>query len=267
MLSGESSKGNYHEWERRSKSFGSSLKSVLYKGMPDAVNEHLHNWHTKIILENIEKRAQRRILDAGCGYGRLSIQIIKKFPDSDIVGMDISENYVELYQKNTNLPAFVAAVENIPSEFDEFDCIICVTVLMYLEGESLVRAMENLLHRLKAGGKIILIENDQSGVPFQTGFGLVKLMKKRGDARDIDTGGHIFKKNEIKALVANAGGKIVSEFRLPVTTLCILPMWLVGYILPYKLTKFLFNKILLLEELLGKLKLPSIYVAYVVKSK
>lgn len=264
MGTGDSKNGNYQEWERRSKFFGSSLKSVLYKGMPHAVNEHLHNWHTKIILGNIEKRVQHKILDAGCGYGRLSIQVIKKFPDSDIIGMDISENYVKLYQKNTNRPAFVGTVENISSEFDY---IICVTVFMYLKGESLIKAMISLLSHLKAKGKLILIENDQSGVPFQTGLGLVKLLTKRDGTHGIDTGGRIFKRNEIRDLVANAGGRIVSEYRLPITTLCILPMWLIGRIFPYKLATFFFKKILLLDGFSGKLKLPSIYVAYIIKNE
>ena len=40
-------------WEKRSKLFGTSLKGVLFKGVPDVVNEHVHDWHKKVILHSI----------------------------------------------------------------------------------------------------------------------------------------------------------------------------------------------------------------------
>ena len=238
------------------------MRGVLFKGLPNVVNEHLHNWQKEIILRFIEKKDGLKILDVGCGYGRLSIPIIEKFPDVDISGIDISENYVRLYKENTNHPAFVGSIENFPTELGTFDYIICITVLMYLGHENLGKAVFNLLLHLKPGGRLILIEPHCSGSPFQTGFGMVTFLTKRIRTDTVNTGGRSFRVNQIERFLSVAGGKILSENRLPITSLCFLPMVLLGTMLPNRTAKGFFKVISRLDALLGTSKLPSIYVAY-----
>ena len=72
---------NRNAWETRSKLLRTSLKSVPFKGLPDVVNEHLHNWHKNLILNTIEDKHNLRMLDVGCEYGRLSMAIIERLPD------------------------------------------------------------------------------------------------------------------------------------------------------------------------------------------
>ena len=252
------------EWELRSQLFRDSLRSVLFKGLPDVVNEHLHNWHKKITLNSIEETGKMKILDVGCGYGRLSIPIIQKFPEVDIIGLDISENYVRLYKENTNRPAFVGAIENIPAELGSFDYIICVTVLMYVDGENLRKAISNLIYHLNPNGKLILIEPHFSGFLFQTGFGILTFLKHRIRKDIINTRGRSFRMNEIENLFINAGGKILSEIRLPITSLLFLPMILIGKLLSKRIAKEIYKVVFLFDTLLGALKLPSIYVFYLI---
>jgi SAM-dependent methyltransferase len=252
------------DWELRSQFFRDSLRSVLFKGLPDVVNDHLHNWHKKITLNSIEEKDKMKILDIGCGYGRLSIPIIQKFPDVDIVGLDISENYVRLYKENTNRPAFVGAIENIPAELGNFDYIICVTVLMYLDGENLRKAISNLLIHLEPNGKLILIEPHFSGIPFQTGFGILTFLKHRIRKDIINTRGRSFSMNEIKRLFIHAGGKILSEIRIPITSIFFLPMILISKLLSKRIVKEIYKVVFLFDALLGVLKLPSIYIAYLI---
>ena len=267
MQSGKKNNENRSGWERRSKLFGISLKSVLFKGMPDVVNEHLHNWHSRIILESIEHKVRLRILDVGCGYGRLSLPIIENFPDVEIIGMDVSENYVKLYRDHTRQSAFVGSIEEIPKDLGKFDYIICVTVLMYLDDEKLEKAVTNLMLHLKHDGKIIIIENDSSGLIFQTGFGIVTFLRKCARRDNVNTGGRTFKKNEIKKLVKSKGGRILSERRMPFTTFKILPLCIVGKVFPAKFTKCIYRIVQFFDILLEKFKLPSIYAAYIISSK
>jgi SAM-dependent methyltransferase len=243
---------------------GASLKSVLFKGLSDMVNEHLHDWHKNLILNAIEDKHALRMLDVGCGYGRLSTAIIERFPDVDLTGVDISETYVTLYKKNTNQPAYVGAVENFPAELGTFDYIICVTVLMYVDDENLERAVDHLLLHLKPGGKLILIEPHYSGTHFQTVFGILPLLMKRIRRGTVHTGGRPFKGNKLEELLRNAGGEILSENRIPVTSFCFLPVALFGIMLPNRVGKGIFKMISRLDDLLGTLKLPSIYVAYAI---
>jgi 2-polyprenyl-3-methyl-5-hydroxy-6-metoxy-1,4-benzoquinol methylase len=258
---------NRKEWELRSHLFGASLRGVLFKRLPDVANEHLHNWHKKVILDFIERKDRLKILDVGCGYGRLSIPIIEKFPGVDITGMDISKNYVSLYKDYTNHPAFVGAVEKFPIELGTFDYITCVTVLMYLDSRNLERAILNLLFHLKPDGKLILIEPHSSGNLFQTGCGLLTVLINRIQKGVINTRGRYFRKREIENLFGKAGGRILSERRLPITSLLILPIALIGKLLPEPAAKGIFKVISLFDALLGGLKLPSLYVAYIITSQ
>jgi 2-polyprenyl-3-methyl-5-hydroxy-6-metoxy-1,4-benzoquinol methylase len=189
--------------------------------------------------------------------------IIEKFPNVDITGVDISENYVRLYKEYTCHPAFVVGIENIPSNLGTFDYILCVTVLMYLDDESLGKAVFNLLSHLKPQGKLILIEPNQSGFLFQTGFGLLSLWN-RIQKTSIHTGGRFFRTNEIENRFSHARGKILLERRLPITSLCILPLTFIGIILPSRLAKGIYKTVSFLDALLSKFRLPSIYGAYLI---
>lgn len=240
---------------------------MLFKGLPNAVNEHFHNWQKGIILEYIEGKDGLRILDVGCGYGRLSIPIIEKFPGVDIRGVDISENYVRLYQENTRHLASIGTIENLPAELGTFDYIICVTVLMYVDHENLEKAVFNLICHLKPGGRLILIEPHRSGNFFRTGFGIFTFLMKRRQLNSVNTGGRSFKKNEIEKLLDKASGKIIIKRRIPVSSFCFLPMVFLGVVLPEKIARELFKLISRLDDLIGEFNLPSISVAYVVTNR
>ena len=256
---------NRNAWETRSKLLGTSLRSVLFEGLPNVVNEHIHRWHKNLILTLIENKQKLSVLDVGCGYGRLSIPIIEKFPGVNVVGIDISDHFIKLYKNGTGHPAFVTAVENLPATFGTFDYIICVTVLMYLEGENLKKAICNLLFHLNPAGKLILIEPHESGTLFQTGFGILPWVKGKVLRDFALTRGRSFRMNEIKSLFIDAGGRVLGEYRLPITSLFILPLTLLGRLLPTRLVEGLYRTVSILDVLLGKFKLPSIHVAYLIE--
>jgi 2-polyprenyl-3-methyl-5-hydroxy-6-metoxy-1,4-benzoquinol methylase len=258
---------NAKEWETRSKRFGDALKSVLFKGLPEIVNEHLHNWHKHLILERIEEKEGLNILDAGCGYGRLSLPIIEKFPKVNIKGIDISENYVSLYQKNTHRSAIVGAIEDMPETLGSFDYVICVTVLMYLDDRKLKKAISHLLFHLKKGGELILIEPHRSGIPFETGFGMVTLLRLMTKRDQNDLRSRYFTSKEIGNYFHDAGGKISRERRLPVTSVFFLPIILIGKLLPYGTATIVFKMVSLFDALLGRFKFPSIYAAYLIQKR
>ena len=92
---------NHEKWEKRSVLYGPIQRSVLFKGMPDIINEHIHNWHKKIVLKNIAKKKNMRVLDIGCGYGRLSMPVIDEYPETELLGIDITETFVKFYQEMT----------------------------------------------------------------------------------------------------------------------------------------------------------------------
>lgn len=256
---------NAVEWEKRSINYGASWKSVLFEGMPDPANEHFHSLHINFILECIKNdKNDIRILDIGCGYGRLSLPIIQKLPQVQITGLDISANYVNLYKQNTGRDAFVGTLESLPSEIGTFDYIIVVTVLMYLPKNNLKEVFANLFNHLNKNGKIIIIEPSRSGIIWQTGFGLVKLFRKKNNT---NTGGTCFSSAEIPDLVHEAGGVVMQEQRIPATTFFFLLIYVIAKTLPQNLTYIIFRSISFGDGLLKRTKLPTLWAFYLIERK
>lgn len=252
------------QWEERGNRHGSTIRSVLFKGLPEIFNNHIHKWHVETILKNISYRGDTRILDVGCGYGRITIPIIDKYPNVEMLGMDISKQYVKLYEENTGREAIEGNVKDLTSDIGLFDYIICVTVLMYLDGEELKKAMKKMISRLKPGGKLILIENDRSGYRFQTAFGLLEYIASiRCGEKPIP--GRIFGTKELEKIIENSSGKIVGERRMPFTTALFLILYFIARYIPIKLSMLVFSVCTCMDGVLEKSRLSSIYVARIIE--
>ncbi|MEN6621734.1 MAG: class I SAM-dependent methyltransferase [Smithella sp.] len=258
-------KNNSEIWEQRSIDYGSTLKSVLFQGMPDIANEHFHAIHLKFILDCLDgEKNPIKILDIGCGYGRLSMPLIKRFPQAQIVGMDISSNYVKLYREKTGKEAYAGSIDAIPAESGNFDYIIVITVLMYLADNKLKEVFSGLFSHLNPGGKIIIIEPLKSGIKFQTCFGLTKLLKRE---TRINTGGKCFFKDEIPAAIDQAGGFVIREECIPATTFFFILIYLASKILPKALTDVFLRWLSFIDSKLKNKKLPSLWSFYLVEKK
>lgn len=258
---------NVAEWEKRSKMFGSSPKGVLFKGLPDIFNEYIHYWQLNRILSEIDPKSKEiNILDIGCGYGRISMPILETFPQTKITGIDISKNYIDLFQKNTRQDAFVSFAEDISPHLGLFDYIICITVLMYINEDRLEKTINNLLNTLKKNGRLLLIEPSRSGTYFQTCFGLLNFLTKTDKTAAINTGGNSFKYNSLKTIIGNSGAKIIKEYRLPATTLLFLIIYVFTKLFSVK-GRFLLTLISKIDNFLKFTKLPSIYIFYVIEKQ
>ena len=256
---------NAVEWEKRSKIYGTSPRGVLFKSLPDVFNEYIHNWQLKKILSEIKQdTGEINIIDIGCGYGRISRPILEKFPEAKITGIDISKNYVELFRKNTGENAFVGFAEDFSLKSDYYNYIICVTVLMYIDKDKIEKTISNFLSHLKKGGKILLIEPLNSGICFQTCFGLLNLLSKFKKDAALNTGGNSFQYHFLKSTVHKSGGKIVREYRLPATTLFFLAIYIFTKIFSSG-GRVLLNLISRCDEYLKFTKLPSIYTFNVIE--
>ena len=254
---------NKESWEIRSVNSENNYKSVLFKRFPDSLNNHIHNFHKKIILENIPDQADLKVLDVGCGYGRNTLSLIERNKNCNVTGTDISENFVEQYKLNTGKLAFCGSIEEFPNDIGKFDRIVCVTVLMYVEKKDIDKAIQNLLSHLENNGKLILIEPLISGRAFSNGFGLLNLFLKKENT----TGGNCFSSNELINLIIKNGGTILKEKRIPVTTIFIIPFYLLSLTLGYKLMGSILKGVGKADSVLSNFKLPSLYASMIVRKK
>ena len=109
-------------------------------------------WKNEIVSHITNAKS---ILDLACGTGILTRKIAEKFPNSEIIGVDITESYLELAKKNSssynNISYVLQDAEKLHLD-SKFDCITSSYIPKYCDAKILVkRCVEHLNH----GGKII----------------------------------------------------------------------------------------------------------------
>lgn len=100
------------------------------------------------ILRKISLSRKEKILDVGCGIGKLS----RYLKDFNLYGCDVTENFVKLARKEFYKEVKIGDVYKLPYKDGEFDTILCFGVFEYLNHPE--KAMRELLRVCK--GKIIL---------------------------------------------------------------------------------------------------------------
>ena len=109
-------------------------------------------WKRKI-LEQISNGDS--FLDLACGTGILTREIAEKFPIAKIVGIDITQSYLDVAKQNSNLFENISFILDDAEKFkldSKFDCITASYLPKYCDPEILVK---NCITYLKPGGKII----------------------------------------------------------------------------------------------------------------
>ncbi|VVB66707.1 Ubiquinone biosynthesis O-methyltransferase [Candidatus Gugararchaeum adminiculabundum] len=118
-----------------------------------------------ITLRMIQPKKGDRILDVGCGVGLFCYYIAQKYPSTKIVGIDISDDFIEganRYDKLPNISYYKMNILNCPLEKNSFDCILFLEVLEHVENPvDFLRAIFGLL---KPGGSLILSTPSALGI-------------------------------------------------------------------------------------------------------
>ncbi len=111
------------------------------------IRKFLLNIFISNILKIVSNLAQKEnisyILDAGCGEGFIACEIRKQMPSINIVGIDISEQSLQLAKKlNSNVNFIKADITKIPYDRNAFDLVLALEVLEHLSDPQL--ALEEL---------------------------------------------------------------------------------------------------------------------------
>ncbi|KAF6243967.1 methylase [Nitrosopumilus sp. b1] len=110
-------------------------------------------WKNEIINKI---KSPESILDLACGTGILTRKLAKKFPKSEIIGIDISQDYLKMAEKNSstfsNISFLHQDAENLNLDL-KFDCICSSYIPKYCNPEKLVK---NCITHLNYNGQIIL---------------------------------------------------------------------------------------------------------------
>ena len=148
------------QWEKRAETRGEALSGVLFQSLPIEVNRAIHAWHANIVCEQLLPliATDGRLLDLGCGYGRLSREILLHRPDISITGVDLSLGYCQMCRSRIASPTVCAAAECLPFRPGSFDALLGVTTLMYVPPSQQLSTMAALVKLLHPGGHAMFID-------------------------------------------------------------------------------------------------------------
>ncbi len=109
------------------------------------------------ILSQLKLVGNERILDVGCGDGKLTAYLAQAVPQGFVVGIDISDNMInfaqDVYKTISNL-SFEQANATALSFNMEFDLVVSSACLHWIEDQK--TAIQNMVQSLKPNGQILL---------------------------------------------------------------------------------------------------------------
>lgn len=146
---------NLGEHKMSNKDFTNWKKSLLYD----------HTWQTNIeaIIKYGELSDGEKILDIGCGWGRILVGLKKYFPHSELVGVDIIPELLKKAETTIkeetgtleNLDLVVGNIDKLPFKSNSFDKVISIRVLQYVTDP--LRTVKELNRVTKKGGRVMII--------------------------------------------------------------------------------------------------------------
>lgn len=123
------------------------------------------NWITERIVERVDKEGA--VIDIGTGTGWLLSKITKKYPDSFVVGIDVSRKMIKIARKKLNggkMHFVVSPAEHMPFKNGTFDFVVSLLVWEHVSEQD--KVIRKIFSMLKPGGKFILGTNFKSDSPY-----------------------------------------------------------------------------------------------------
>jgi malonyl-CoA O-methyltransferase len=122
---------------------------------PDDIEET--DGRYRLVAEVAARQLPKRILDAGCGKGRIAKRLKAADPAREVVGMDLSEEM--LSRLPPELTPVSGSVLNMPFPDGSFDLVFCVEALEH--AIDVPAAIHELSRVTGTNGTLVIIDKDQ----------------------------------------------------------------------------------------------------------
>lgn len=258
-------------WEKRGRNYRDGLRSVCFERFPEVINGLLDDWQQTALhffLNQHLFKKKAKLLDVGCGWGRMVKPLLTQYPGWTFIGIDPARSMVALYNQTVKEKgrAVVGLLPNLPFPKESFDCVLVITTLMYLLDQKERQAAVCEIDRLLIpGGVCIIIENNRLGHQIITGFGLSRLLA--GNGAPAGTGGYMFDRSEIDNLFAQTSLSLQSKIGMPVITLVLPLLVIMAKVLPTSITALVGELVNSLDHALWRITFCSLYISYLYVKK
>ena len=127
-----------------------------------AITEHV-DWISTRIAEIEKSRA--KVLDVGCGGGQNAVELLKRYPEIELTGVDLSDSQIDraIGRSNNfqNRSQFIQGdALNLPFDDETFDVVYSIASIKHWPDKKL--GLAECIRVLKQGGKLFIIEADKS---------------------------------------------------------------------------------------------------------
>ncbi len=104
-----------------------------------------------------------RVLDAGCGTGRLARVVKAAQPAAEVIGLDADPRIVSIARQKAaqgelDVKFFEGSIESMPFPDGGFDFVFSVLVLHHLPEEAKAQACREMFRVLRPGGRAIIAD-------------------------------------------------------------------------------------------------------------
>ena len=246
-------------WNERSIKYTNSIEGVLDKSLVKELNLYQDSWMFKQVQNVLFLGKKMKILDIGCGYGRISKKIIDNYPNVIVRGLDIAENYVQIYNSNLEPKAiaYLGNADKLPFKNSSFDAVLMIATLMYItDRQNQDRVVSEISRVLKKNGKVLLIEPTCISSIYLIMGKLMRFIKSR-KVTVIDS--TIFSIEDIKLLFNKNNIRFIMTSGIPVFSL-LLPFLFFLSKINIKLLKFVLMLTLKMDICFAKFTSTSIFV-------
>jgi len=104
-----------------------------------------------------ELSSDSSVLDAGCAKGFMIYDMQRLIPGIKVAGIDVSEYAIENAKEEVKEFCKVANVIDLPFEDDSFDVTISITTMHNLEGDDLIKGLQEI-ERVSRKGSFITVD-------------------------------------------------------------------------------------------------------------
>lgn len=119
----------------------------------DAVSDPQFEWGMEV-LERFELRGDERVVDAGCGTGRITAELVERLPDGRVIAVDGSEAMVEKARERLGDRADYLVSDLLELELSEpVDLVFSTATLHWISDHH--RLFRQLRSVLRPGGRLI----------------------------------------------------------------------------------------------------------------
>ena len=128
--------------------------------------------HDQLVDEISLDEEPKRILDLGCGFGKTTFSLKRRWPDAEVHGVDLAEPCLKLGRKMATARGLdiswrQADMERLPYADGETDLAVITMVLHEMPESAIRNTFAEALRVLRPGGTLLMLENRLLGDPFR----------------------------------------------------------------------------------------------------